>query len=109
MRDEDRSALSASCDFRKECIARFTRRSFDRHLLLLPERADIGETEVEFNAAVRYRARASLDRPCTWQSDRPLVVALDQPIHKPRTGIARSSAQSMIQMANDKPFITEAD
>jgi hypothetical protein len=38
-----------------------------------------------------------------------LVVTLEQPIHKPRIGIARSPAQSMIQVANDKSFVTQAD
>jgi hypothetical protein len=37
------------------------------------------------------------------------VVALEQSLNKPFIRIARSSAQAMIQMANDESFITEAD
>src|SRR6476659_9706935 len=106
MRDEDRSAVSAPGGFSKECIARFTRRGFDRHLLLLPERADVCRTGFEFNAAVRYSATASLARPCTWQAERLFVVTFNQLVHKPRIGIARASAQSMIQMAYDSSFVT---
>src|SRR5580765_7473350 len=107
MRDEDRPALLAPCDFSKECVARFTRRSFDRHLLSLPEPADVGRTEFEFNAAVRYRARISLVCPGTRQAERRFVVTFNQPVHKPRIGIARSSAQSMSQVANDQGFVTQ--
>src|SRR6478735_3365366 len=102
MRYEDRSAVSAPGGFSKERVACFTRRGFNRHLLLLPERADIGRTDFRFNAAVRWMATASFARPRAWQSERLLVVTLDQPIHKPRIGIARSSAQSVIQVANDQ-------
>src|SRR5438067_7603544 len=63
MCDEDRSAILASCGFSKECVARFTRRGFDRHLLSLPERADICRSDFKFNAAGRCRASASLPRP----------------------------------------------
>ena len=113
MRDEDRPAVLAPCDFSKECVTRFTRRSFDRHLLLLPERADLGRTEFEFNAAVRYRATTSLARPRVWQAERIpcrfLVVALDQPFHKLRVGITRSSAQLMIKMSNGQVFVTQTN
>src|SRR3954447_706428 len=113
MRDEDRSALSAPCDFSKECIARLTRRSFDRHLLSLPECADVCGTEFEFNAAVRCRASASLAGPGVRQAERLsynfLVIAFDQSFNKPRIRIARPSAQSMIQVADDKSFVTEAN
>src|SRR4051812_15302802 len=113
MRDEDRSALSAPCDFSKECIARLTRRSFDRHLLSLPECADVCGTEFEFNAAVRCRGSASLARPGVRQAERLpynfLVIAFDQPFNKPRIGIARPPAQPMIQMANDESVVTQAD
>ena len=44
-----------------------------------------------------------------WQAERLFVVTFNQPFHKPRIGIARSSAQSMIQVANDQSFVTEAD
>src|SRR3982751_2429585 len=113
MRDEDRSALSAPCDFSKECIARFTRRSFDRHLLSLPECADVCGTEFELNAAVRCGASASLTRPSVRQAERLpynfLVVAPDQPANKPCIRIARSSTQSVIQMANHKPLVPDTD
>jgi hypothetical protein len=59
------------------------------------------------------RASASLADPGARQAGRLpyklLVVALDQPLDKPRIGIARSPAQSMIQMANDQSFVTEAN
>jgi len=113
MCDEDRSAVSTPCDFSKECVARFTRRSFNRHLLLLPERVDVCRTKFEFNAAVRCRASASLAGPGVTQAQRLpykfTVVMSDQPVHKPRIRIARSSTQSMIQMANDQAFVTQAD
>src|SRR4029077_21122657 len=113
MRDEDCPALLAPCDFSKECVARFTRGSFDRHLLLLPERADVGRAEFKFKATDRCRASASLARGRSWHAEplpnNFLVVALYQPFYKLRIGIARSSAQSMIQVANDKSFVTQAD
>src|SRR2546430_3298413 len=103
MRDKDRSAVLAPCGFSKECVPRFTRRSFDRHLLFLCERTDVCRTEFKFNAAGCCTPSASLARPRAWQSEpipwQFLVVALDQPFHKPRIGIARSSAQLMIMMA----------
>jgi hypothetical protein len=96
MREEDGSAVSTPCGFSKECVARFTRRGFDRHLLFLAERTDVCGTEFKFNVAGRCRASASLARPRTWRAERLpykfLVVALDQPLHKLRIGIARSSA-----------------
>jgi hypothetical protein len=79
---------------------------FDRHLLLLPERADVCRTEFEFNAAVRYRATASLARPRTWQGERLLRCNVQPACSQTRIGIARSSAQSMIQVANDQSFVT---
>ena len=113
MCDEDRSAISASCGFSKECVARFTRRGFDRHLLFLPKRADVCRSEFKFNAAGRCTPSASLVRPRAWQAERLLykflVAALDQPFHKPRIGIARSSAQSMIQVANGQLFVTQTN
>jgi hypothetical protein len=68
MSDEDRSALSAPCGFSKERVARFTRRSFDRHLLFLPKRADVCRTEFKFNAAGRCTPSGSLARPRRWQA-----------------------------------------
>src|SRR5215468_9329897 len=123
MRDEDGSAVSAPRGFSKECVARFTRRSFDRHLLFLRERADVCRTEFKFNPAGRCKASASLARLPAWQAARLrpvtarqerlpgtfLVVALDQSFYKLRIGVARSSAQMMIQVANDQSFVTEAD
>src|SRR6476646_3165864 len=109
MRDEDRSAVFTPGGFSKECVARFTRRSFDRHLLLPPKCADVCRTGFKFNTAGRCRVSGSLDRPRTWQAEPLFVVTFNQPVHKPRVGIARSSAQSMIQVANDKSFVTQAD
>src|SRR3954467_11857128 len=113
MRDEDRSALSAPCDFSKECIARVTRCSLDRHLLSLPECADVCGTEFELNAAVGYGASASLTGPGVRQAERLpynfLVIAFDQAFNKTCIRIARSSTQSMIQMANHKSCVTDAN
>src|SRR5262245_46113419 len=41
MRNEDGFAVSASCGFSKESVARLTCRSFDRYLLFLRERANV--------------------------------------------------------------------
>src|SRR6185436_5212050 len=113
MRDEDRPAVSAPRSFSKEGVTRFTRRSFNRHLLFLAERADVCGTEFKFDAASRCRASASLAHPRAWQAERRpynfLVVAFDQPFNKFRIDIAGSSSQSMIEMANDQSFVTEAD
>src|SRR4051794_15015912 len=102
MRNEDRSAVSPPGRFSKECIARFTRRSFDGHLRSLAKQADVCGTEFEFNAAVRCTASASLADSLARQAERLpynfTVVTFDQSLHKPRIGIARSSAQSMIQV-----------
>ena len=113
MPDEDRSAVSSPSSFSKECIARFTRRRFYRHLLFLSKRADVCRTGFKLNTVGRRRASASLADPRARQALRLpynfMVVMSDQPVHKPRIGIARSPAQSMIQMANDQAFVTQAD
>src|SRR5215510_3795204 len=113
MRNEDRSAVSTPCRFGTERVACFTCRSFDRHLLFLRERANVCRTEFKLNAVSRCRASAWLAGPCPWQAERLpynlVVVTLDEPFHKSRVGIARSSAQSMIQVADDQSFVAEAD
>src|SRR4051794_22243214 len=113
MREEDRSAVSPPGRFSKERIARFTRRSFDRRFVSLPEHTDVCRTEFEFNAVGRCRASASLAGPRARQAERSpynfLAVACDQSFNKPRIGIARSSTQSMVQVANDQAFVTQAD
>src|SRR6478672_1111087 len=108
MRDEDRPAVSSPGDFSKERIARFTRRPFNRHLLFLSKRADVCRTEFKFNAGVSCMLGASLARPPAWQAPLP-VATFDQFLDKPCIGIARATAQPMIQMANDKPVVTQAD
>src|SRR5439155_25774103 len=101
------------CCLSKECVARFTRCSFDRHLLFLPKRTDVYRSDFKFNAAGRCTPSASLARPRAWQAERLLykflVAALDQPFHKPRIGIARSSAQAMIKMANGQVFVAQTN
>src|SRR5262245_56428431 len=86
VRDEDRPAVSAPCGFSKECVTRFTRRSFNRHLLFLCECADVCRTEFKFNAASRCRASAPLARLCAWQAKRlpctVLVIAFDKPFNE---------------------------
>src|SRR5262245_19990679 len=105
MRDPDGSAVSAACGFSKERVARFTRRSFNRHFLFLSEHADVCRTEFKLDVANRWAPSASLAAPRTRQKQRLpcrfLVVALNQSFYKPRVGIARSPAQMMIQMTND--------
>src|SRR4051794_2496798 len=107
MRDEDGFAISAPGGFSKECIARFTRRSFDRHLLLLPERRDVCRTDFKSNVAGRSTVNTLV--ACERLRCKFLAVTLDQSVHKSRIRIARSSPQSMIQVANDKSFVTEGD
>src|SRR5439155_18294458 len=114
MRNEDRTAVSAPCGFSKECVTRVTRRSFDRHFLFCGEGAYVCRTELKMEIRPWCRrASASLADPGTRQAGRLpyklLIAALDQPLDKPRFGIARSPAQSMIQMANDQSFVTEAN
>src|SRR4051794_15586884 len=113
MSEENRSAVSAPCSFSKKCVARFTRRSFDRHLPFLPERTHICGTEFELNVIDPCTTPVSLAGPRAWQTDRLCykfsVVPLHQRFHKPRIGIAEASAQLMIQMAYGQLFVTEAD
>src|ERR1051325_747876 len=106
MGDEDVPAVFTPCGFSEECIARFTRRGFDRHLLFLCQSANVCGTEFKFKWTVHCGASASLVFLCTRQAfrlrvttvrqDRPpysfVVVALHQSFNKPRIGIARSSA-----------------
>ena len=73
----------------EECL---TRRGFDRHFLFLSERTNVCRAEFKLNPSCE-----------------PLVMLFDQPFNKLRIGIAGSSAQSMIEMANDQSFVTEAD
>src|SRR5262249_61247389 len=113
MRDEDGSAVSAPCGFSKECVARVTRSSFERDLLLLPERADVCRTQFKSKATDHCRATASVAGSRAWQAERlpcnVLVVAVDQSLNKPRVSITRVGTQSMIQVANDQSVVTEAD
>src|SRR4029453_18371328 len=112
MRDEDRPAVSAPRSFSKEGVTCFTRRGFNRHFLFLSKRTDVCRVEFKLNAAGRCRASASLARPWARQAGRMpynfLLAAPDQRFNKPCIGIAGSSAQSMIQMASDQSFVTEA-
>src|SRR5262252_8171004 len=97
MRDKDRSAVSAACGLGKECVTRFTRRSFDRHLLFPGERADVCSTQFKCDAPNPWRASASFAYPCPRQAgrlrDSLVVIALNQPFHKLCVSIARSTAQ----------------
>src|SRR5213596_3570118 len=86
MRKKNRVATVALRDFGEKRIARFTRRSFDRHLLFLCQRTNI------------CRAAFKID-----------LIFRSEFLHKTRVGITRSSAQLMVQMADDQFLVTETD
>ena len=86
MCDEGRSAISATCRFSEECVARFTRRSFDRDFPFSREGANVCGGGVKVGLVFRRELS-----------------------NKPRIGSARSSAQSMIKMANDQVFVTQTN
>src|ERR1043166_5503255 len=101
MRDKDRSAVSASCDFSKEGVARFTRRGFDRHIFSLCQRTNIRQTglktNVIFGGKFFDKARICLRRPAAqlmikMTNDQLAITKLDQPMkQRDRVGSARNS------------------
>src|SRR4029453_11703269 len=96
MRNEDRCAVSTPCGFSKECVARFTRRSFDRDLLFVRECTDICRSEFKLDLGPMHCKATALVAYLLRQAERLpysfVVVALDQLFNKPSVGIARSSA-----------------
>ena len=86
MRKKHRVATMALRGFGEERIARLTRSGFDRHLFFLCERTDV--------------CRASFKTG---------LICLSEFLHKTRVGITRSSAQLMIQMADDEFLVTDTD
>src|SRR4029079_9454512 len=86
MRDQDRFTLSTVCGLREQVAQRFTPRGFDRHLPFLRESGDVYCTKCKINTGVSGKF-----------------------LHKSCVGVARSSAASMIQMANDQVYVTEGD
>ncbi len=86
MCEKDCVTASLFRDFCKERIARLTRGSFDRHLLFSRDRADIRRSDFKIDIVFR---REFFD--------------------KARVGIARASAQLVIQVADDQLLVTNVD
>ena len=86
MCEKDCVTASLFRDFCKELIARLTRGSFDRHLLFSRDRSDVRGSDFEIDIVFR---REFFD--------------------KARVGIARASAQLVIQMADDQFLVTKTD
>ena|ERR1700730_3497447 len=78
--------MVALCGLGEKRVAGLTRRGFDRALFFLRERSNL------------YRGELEID-----------VISPREFLHKPRIGVAGSSAQLMIQMANDQFLVTETD
>src|SRR5215217_4276024 len=72
--------------FREKQITRLTGRSFNRHVLSVRERANVRRANLKIGLVFRCKF-----------------------FDKLRVGIARSSSQLMIQVANDQPFVTETN
>src|SRR5438034_10789312 len=86
MRKKHRVATMALRGFGEERIACLTRRGFDRCLLFFRERTNICHAQFKID-----------------------LIFCSEFFYKSCIGIARSSAQLMIQMANDQSLVTEAD
>src|SRR6516225_10339335 len=84
MRQENHAATVALCGFGEERVARLARCGFDRHLLFLREHGDVCRAEFEID-----------------------LIFLREFFYKAGIGVAGSSAQLMIQMANDQFLVIE--
>jgi len=86
MRQENRAAPMALRGFREKRVARVTRCGLERHLFFLRQRANVRRAEFKID-----------------------LIFPGQFFYKACIGIARSSAQLMVQMTNDQFLVTEID
>ena len=84
--EENFAASFALRDLGEEFVSRVASRSFNRHLFLRGQRADIGRTAFEIEIVIRGEL---LDEFCI--------------------GFCRSSSQLVIQMTDDQFFVAKID
>src|SRR5437667_6233607 len=95
MRKKNCFAFSPSRGLSEKFVACLTCCCLNGHLFLLCELANVYGIEFKIDKHVSR---------C-----RPLAVAINQFLDKARVSVAGSSAQLMIQMANDQFLVTEID
>ena len=114
MGEKDAGALSALCYVCKKFVTGLACSRLHRHLLFLRQRPDVrgAEFEIDIRNAC-CRAIALLARLRTRRAERlscnSTIVLCDQFLDKMRVGVARSAAQSMIQVADGQVFVTKID